>query len=98
MVYLTDIKDYVSSWIFSLLEFWNFLTTDGLASIIQTAADSIANSTDTSLLAYTFLSGISTIITLVFGADASLLEVLLGGSLFFYVTYQLITWFLNIVT
>ena len=93
-----EIQSYFMNIYNSFLGFWEMLTQPNLAQMLQDGADAIANNSDTSWIASGILSGLSSIVGLVFGTNASLLNVLLGGALGFFVVWVLLTWLLNIIT
>ena len=98
MVYLTDIQGYFVTWYNFLLEFWNLLITPDFASLVgEWAGELITLDFGTSVILNWGAVFISNILGFLYG-DASLLEILLGSALFFFIGYTLITWLLNIIT
>lgn len=81
---LVDFAEMFSSWLKALTGFWNALNTP-LGDLFP----SFGGFVDTGLPGIVSLLGLS---------DVTLLSMMLGGALGFYVVYQLVTWILNIIT
>lgn len=98
MVYLTDIQSYFATWYGFLLEFWNVLITPNFSSLLlDWAGELLTLDFGTTVIlnwGLVFLSGVTSFL---FGT-ASLLEILLGSALFFFIAYTLLIWILNIIT
>lgn len=91
---LSDIQTYFTSWYSFLMKFWQLLTYRGVGEYLLEVAEGLSFENG---LASAVVSALGYIVNLGFGEDSSLLTILIGGSLTFFVAFTLIKWVIDVL-